>query len=508
MLGLNSSEPAATRPLSMPISTVSGFVCRHALLLIVCLGGALRFGTIGTQGFWWDELATLHVIQNGPGDLLRAVEISESNPPLYYLLAGAWEKVFGSSEFGIRSLSALVGTAAIPAVYAAGKALSSRRAGLIAAALTATSPILVWYSQETRNYSLLVFLSALAFFFFAKALTERDHRWLWAWALASALALCTHYFALTVIVPQAAWLLIRRPGPRLDTGFAIGTIAAVGLALLPLLATQRGRGDWIDDYSLSDRLFRVPEHLLVGLQAPWEILPTIVVGVVVLIALYGAVEAGQRARRAIAIAGSVALAGLAMLVIAVAVGDDYIITRNLLELWAPLVVALAVALVAAPARWLGVASAAGLCALGTGLVIWTALTPDAQRLDYSELAEELGDTQQDRLIVSDSGFSEPLVLYLGGSRIATDDDLSTSELVVVSQRPAEDYSLGFCWWTANCGGADVEPPPPFQVPPRFQLERTGSTAAFDYSVYTSAQPTAIDRPVEYLTPRVFLQIPQ
>jgi len=489
-------------------STVGGFASRHALALIVCLGAALRFGTIGTQGFWWDELATLHVIQNGPVDLLKGVQVSESNPPLYYLLAGAWERVFGSSEFGIRSLSALVGTATIPAVYAAAKALSSRRVGLIAAALTATSPILVWYSQETRNYSLLVFLSALAFFFFARALDDRDHRWLWAWALASGLALCTHYFALTVIVPQAVWLLIRRPGPRLDTGFAIGTIAAVGMALLPLLATQRGRGAWIDDYSLSDRLFRLPEHLLVGLQAPWEILPAIVVGVVVLIALYGAVEAEGRTRRAIAVAGGVAFAGFGVLLIAVAAGDDYIITRNLLELWAPLAVALAAAFVAASPRWLGVASAAGVCALGTGLVIWTVLTPDAQRLDYSQLAEELGATKQDRLIVSDSGFSEPLVVDLGGSRIATDDDLSASELVVVRQRPAEDYSLGFCWWTANCGGADVEPLPPFQVPARFQLERTGSTDAFDYSVYTAARPTAIERPVEYYTPRVFLQTPE
>lgn len=492
----------------MPISTVSGFVSRHALLLIVCLGGALRFGTIGTQGFWLDEQATLSVIQNGPLDLLKAVQVGESNPPLYYLLAGGWERVFGSSEVGIRSLSALVGTATIPVVYAAGKALSSRRAGLIAAALTATSPILVWYSQETRNYVLLVFLTALSFFFFARALDERDHRWVWAWALASGLALCTHYFALAVIVPQAAWLLIRRPGPRVDTAFGIGAIMAVGLALLPLLAVQRGRGVWIGEYSLSDRLFRLPEHLLVGLQAPWDVLPTLVVGVVVVVALYGAVGAEQRARRALAIAGSVVLAGFAILLLTVVAGDDYIITRNVLELWAPLAVALAVALVAAPARWLGVATAAGLCALGTGLVIWTAVTPDAQRPDYSELAEELGAADQDRLIVSDSGFSVPLVLYLAGSRVATDDDLSASELVVVRQQPAEDYSLGFCWWTANCGGADVEPPPPFQVPPRFQLERTGSTAAFDYSVYTSAQPTAVDRPVEYLTPRVFLQIPQ
>ena len=75
--------------------------------------------------------------------------------------------------------------------------MASRRAGLIAAGLTATNPLLVWYSGEARNYSLLVLCSALVFLCFARAMEEvRGQRWLWAWALASALALTTHYYAL------------------------------------------------------------------------------------------------------------------------------------------------------------------------------------------------------------------------------------------------------------------------------------------------------------------------
>jgi mannosyltransferase len=486
---------------------MGSWLSRYALPLIVCLGGVLRFATIGGQGFWLDENVTLDLVREAPGDLLRGVEEGESNPPLFYLVAAGWERVFGSSEFGVRSLSALLGTATIPAVYAAASSLASRRAGLVAAALTATSPLLIWYSQETRNYALLAFLAALAFWFFARALQKRGSRWLWAWVVASALALATHYFAIFLIVPLAAWLFIKRSESRAETAIGIGVVAAVGLALLPLAATQRGRGDWIDDYSLSDRLFRVPEHLLVGLQVPWEPMASLAVAAVGLIALYGVIHADGTARRAIAIAGSVVLGGIALLSIAVIAGDDYIITRNLLELWAPFAVAIAVALMAASVGWLGPATAVALCAAGTALVLWIALTPGAQRPDYSELAAELDQASEQRLIVSQSGFSLPITLYLDGSRVAMDGDLSTSELVVIQQRPTDRYALGICWWTATCGGIDEEPPPPFEAPPGFELDRNGSTEQFEYSVYTAPTPIQIERPVEFLTPRVFVQTP-
>src|SRR5688572_29011408 len=125
------------------LDSARDFASRHALLLIVGLGALLRFATLDVQGFWLDEQATLDVIEghgNGDGfvEVLRSVQFGESNPPVYYLLLAAWEKVFGSGETGIRSLSALAGTAAIPLVYLAAKHLGTRRAGLIAAAIAAT----------------------------------------------------------------------------------------------------------------------------------------------------------------------------------------------------------------------------------------------------------------------------------------------------------------------------------------------------------------------------------
>ena len=140
--------------------------------------------------------------------MLRQVKGSESNPPLYYVLAWAWAKAFGTGEIGLRSLSALFGAATVPVAYLVGRELASNRAGLIAAAIVAVNPMLIWYSQEARSYAVLVFFGALALLFFVRALHSWMGRDLALWALASALALCSHYFAVFAVAIEAVWLLV------------------------------------------------------------------------------------------------------------------------------------------------------------------------------------------------------------------------------------------------------------------------------------------------------------
>lgn len=498
-------ESSGAGPQRSSASDAWAWISRHALLLLVALGAAIRFATLTSQGFWLDEQVTVSLVQLSPIELLKQVIASESNPSLYYLLLGGWERVLGSGEFGIRSFSALVGTAAIPLVFFAAKSLHSRRAGVIAAAITATSPLLIWYSQEARNYELLLFFAALSFLCFGKALDDHGYRWLWAWALASAVALATHYFAFFLVVPEALWLLYRRPGSRIDTAIPMGAIVIVGLALLPLTAIQRGRGDWIDEYGFAGRLFNVPEHFLVGYHVPSGAIPLVALALVVAVGAYAAWRADGSARRGLAVTGSIIVIGFGLLLMSSLAGDDYILTRNVLELWPVVAVFIAIALASPGARRLGTATAVVLCVGGGALAIWNAVTPAAQRQSYDELADEFRSKAGSRLFVSQSSFSSPLVLYLDEARAATDAELQTSELVVIEPQPTDNYAIGECLYLPTCGGVDVEPPPRFEPPAGFALEREGATESFDYSVYTAPRPVAIERPVEYFTPRVFLQ---
>ena len=489
------------------MSRATELFSRHALLWILAVGAVLRLSTIGIQDYWLDEIVTVSEIGQRPLDILEQVNAVDSNPVLYPLLAGGWERVFGSGEWGVRALGALVGTLTIPLVYAAARALASRRAGLIAAGLTATNPLLVWYAGEARNYSLLVFVSALAFLCFSRALEEvRSQRWLWAWALSSALALLTHYYALVLIVPMALWLLWRRPGPRLDPLMATGAIAVVGLALAPDVAARRGGTAWIDDIDIGGRILQLPEHFVVGFWSPWEWLPPLAALAALAVAAYGALRAERRSARAIAVAGSVVLVPLVALLIAAAAGSDYIVTRYLLELWVPFAIAIAAALGAAAIGRVGTLTAAAICVLGAGLVVWTALESDAQRPTYSDLADVLGPAGSDRVIVSQTSFSFPLTRYLEGATPSTEPAPETQELVVIAPRATADYAVGDCWWILTCGGVDHDPLPAFAPPPEFELRSHGQTEDFDYAVFEADRPVAIQRPPEFpVVPRVFVQ---
>ena len=116
-----------------------------ALATLTAVAAALRFATLDLQSYWFDESVTVHLLRLDLGDMLGRIPDSESTPPLYYVLAWLWSKPFGLGEVGLRSLSALLGTATVPVAYLAAKELCSGRVGVAVAALASVSPVLVWY---------------------------------------------------------------------------------------------------------------------------------------------------------------------------------------------------------------------------------------------------------------------------------------------------------------------------------------------------------------------------
>src|SRR5205085_4151068 len=100
-----------------------------AVAAITAFGAALRFSTLDLQSFWADEAVTVgRVLKPSLWDTLNFVPSSEATPPLYYILAWGWTRLFGHSELGIRSLSAGLGMATIPVAWWAGRTLVSRAA--------------------------------------------------------------------------------------------------------------------------------------------------------------------------------------------------------------------------------------------------------------------------------------------------------------------------------------------------------------------------------------------
>src|SRR5690348_10888179 len=149
-VSVGTAAPDLRRP-GAPASGLRSLVADPvvvAVAIFTVVGAILRCYRQGHQGFWFDEGNTALLVHFSPGKMLGLIPQTESTPPLYYCLAWVWARVFGYGEVGLRSLSAVSGVLLVPVVYGAGARLVSRRAGLVACAIAACSPLLIWYSQE------------------------------------------------------------------------------------------------------------------------------------------------------------------------------------------------------------------------------------------------------------------------------------------------------------------------------------------------------------------------
>ena len=361
----------------------------HVLGGIVAVAAIVRFATLDQQSYWYDEAVTVGLIRMDFGDMLDRIPDSESTPPLYYMLAWLWAELFGTGEVGLRSLSALLGTAFVPVAYLIGARAASVRVGLVAAVLAALNPLLVWYSQEARVYSLLVLVSGLSFLFFIKLLTgDPRRRTLVLWAVISGVALATHYFAAFLVAIEAVWLLAAAAHRR-PVVIACAGLVAVELAHLPLLLHQRSLdlADFIDQIPLGYRVARTPKQFLVGFDAPGEVITAIVACGLALLAFWLAWSRGDdRERRAAligAVVGGTLLATTALLGV---LGVDYLDTRNVLVAWPPLALAIAAGLGARRSGRVGLAAAVVLVAVGASTVFFVMTRAEYQRDDWRDVA--------------------------------------------------------------------------------------------------------------------------
>ncbi len=378
---------------------ISSAAARRAVVALTAAAGALRFSTLGTQSYWHDEGATVLLVRMGFGRMLSTIPHSESTPPLYFVVAWAWARLFGTGEVGLRALSAAFGTALVVVAYGAAAALVSRRAAVVAAALVAVNPLLFWYSQEARAYSLLTLFGGLSFLFFARLLNGGRSANLWLWSAASALALTTHYFAMFLVVPEAVWLVVRRRRAR-SVWLAAGLVVAVGGALLPLAIHQRsttGQYYPFQEIPLSTRILQIPKQFLVGFDSPAEKLVTIFGGALVVVALWQLVaRADRREARGVASAGVVGVVSVALPVVLVLVGLDYLQTSNLIAAIVPCAILAAAGFAASRA---GLAAAAALVVLSIFVIVSIDTNVQFQRGDWRTAARALGAPQTARALV-------------------------------------------------------------------------------------------------------------
>ncbi len=167
---------------------------RLTLLAILLLAFGLRVYHLDTQSIWYDEGLSIYLAQQPPTQAI-ALSATTDHPPLHTLLLGAWMSLTGDSDFAVRYLSVFFGVLMVALTFALGRWLDER-AGLIAAGLMAVSPFAVYYSQETRGYTLLTALVLIATLAFISLMQSDRRRRIWlVYVVSMSAALYTHYFA-------------------------------------------------------------------------------------------------------------------------------------------------------------------------------------------------------------------------------------------------------------------------------------------------------------------------
>ncbi|QDS99009.1 glycosyltransferase family 39 protein [Adhaeretor mobilis] len=151
----------------------------------------LRGYHLNAQSYSMDEVIELSITCSSASEIILE---PDGFPPLYHLILKAWNACTGDILYS-RWLSVLAGLAAVLFTGMLGKAVGGTRVGLAAAGLLAVSPLHIFFSQETRAYSLYVALVTLALWLFFEAWKTDAKRYWAGFAVAIVAACFTHYYS-------------------------------------------------------------------------------------------------------------------------------------------------------------------------------------------------------------------------------------------------------------------------------------------------------------------------
>ncbi len=261
------------------------------LLLILSLAWLLRISYLTRQSIWYDEGLSIYYARSSLVEMLHGVSQSD-HPPLHPLLLHVWMRFCGDSEFAVRLLSVWWNVLGIALLFRLGRRLFDWRVGASSALLLALSPMAVWFSQETRGYTLALTLiigaadAACSLFPRLPGLPgqadERGGGWAaWMYVGWAAAAMYAHFYSGFVLLglnlAAGVWWLVWR-GPRWRRQLIRWLAAQVGVLLLfgpwlPFVVTQLNHNAtyWHGAVNWKEIVFQTLSAFSVGqaLQGRW-----------------------------------------------------------------------------------------------------------------------------------------------------------------------------------------------------------------------------------------------
>lgn len=248
---------------------------KRVAIAAVAVGLVLRFANLDRKVYWHDEAYTSLRVAGyvGPAvekavtdrpdltaaELLRyqqmpstpsladswlALANNPEHPPLYYLLAHGWGRLFGASIGGYRAIATIFGAIAIAMMFWLGRQLFPAQPAIawVTVTLLAVSPLQLIYSQEAREYTLWAVGLLVAHGTLVRAMRQDTaSAWIayglalglaWYGSLMTVLLGLSHvtYVILSQVGPMAGFKSDQKP-PSLKTWMSFVLANGLGLGL-------------------------------------------------------------------------------------------------------------------------------------------------------------------------------------------------------------------------------------------------------------------------------------
>ena len=223
-------------------------VCAVGAALVV--GLVARLQGIGSS-LWVDEFGTLWVVEKSLRDAAqRAIQV-QGQTPLYYTLVWGALKVFGESEFALRSVSVGAVLAATAMLWKTARSMAGDIAGLGSAILFWFSPAVVTVSASARPYALGLLCAAVSVLGFVDACQTGRRRGRLLFVFGCAALFWTHYLMSLMLGGLVAGYVL---APALRSKYPWRSLFVdlvfAGILLLPTipqwlaLTARRGAMNW------------------------------------------------------------------------------------------------------------------------------------------------------------------------------------------------------------------------------------------------------------------------
>ncbi len=260
----------------MTIKNILDSKLKFYIFVITVIGLSLRIFRLGYHDLWYDEAKSalfMSLWYDGGSSIsfLHKIFVLTNHPPLFYSILHLFMRFFGHSEFVIRFPAMIFSTASIPLIYYLGKKLFGPIAALLATCLMAFSPFQLWYAQEARPYSMMLFFGLLSSCFLISYL-KKEKLSGWGFTLSSVFGMHSSYLYIFLLASQlliVGFFYFKKSMTKIRLVKALAFFIVITMISLPLISRYFKKfifikkGFWIQPPDMKSLVITF-ENLLLG----------------------------------------------------------------------------------------------------------------------------------------------------------------------------------------------------------------------------------------------------